>query len=919
MKRFYLLVMSFALVCVTAFAQNGLNLRPWQGSIESPSTTIKGIARQTQPATGTPRHAPTELVEPPATASVETWYTADGIFYLYGRYGWEDYTSSMQTINVAIDGDNLYIQGLSYYFPGWIKGTINGSSVVFDNAQLVGGEGDGLDYLVGGDNQGQRTETIVFNYYAQEGILQSATAILAESPVPESIDQVYAYWVFPTFTKEQPHGPEPVVAPEGLVTDEWAISATDNFGNPVSGYVNIGFDGNNVYMQGLCTYLPETWIKGTLDGASITFPGDQYFGPYDDGPYAHYEFFLRPEGVVFTYDAEAGKMTAQGEIYIREAVRNYKGDVYNDPIITKVFEKAATPATPNISQIYDATSGPVAMFTVPTTDVDGNAMVSSKVSFQFLKDVEQVVSPVTFSASDYQGLQEDMTIFPYGFNDGMGGSGELNTTYFYLKQADYSTWNKIGLQVIYTGGGVENKSEIFWLTLKEYEKATFNFNAMTSEPCSTNVTNDGDINEDRTFTAGQVTLTVTPKAEDATTPNRFWNTANGPQLRVYSGTMTFEVPQGKVITKMVFNNGKWNAGNSADTGTFEDNVWTGYAQKVVVTIAGNTQLNNIEVYPTDFVPTAVEAPEGLVTDTYIFHANSLKPYYDPAELTLWVKAGFDGDDAYIQGLVSDVNSNADQLWVKATKNAEGKYVIPANQFMGSVSFWMSTNDYFFTALDDDGNMIDAVLDFDAEKQQFTTSQTLIINGLLADVYAYQTFTDVTITKFDEVAATPANPTITQVDFGEWSHSISCSIPDTGTNGETLNPQKLFYTIWVEKDGVQAPYTFTSEMYYGFDVDATEVPYATNYNTWDGSHSIYFYDDASILDTWDKVGIQSIYYGAGECKKSDIDWVELRGTGIRSIEDGRLTTGGEVYNLAGQRLNAPRKGLNIINGKKVMTK
>lgn len=93
-------------------------------------------------------------------------------------------------------------------------------------------------------------------------------------------------------------------------------------------------------------------------------------------------------------------------------------------------------------------------------------------------------------------------------------------------------------------------------------------------------------------------------------------------------------------------------------------------------------MNSIEVLPSDFAPTAVVAPENLVTETYIMKANSVKPYYDPAELTLWLNVGFDGDDAYIQGLASDANSDASQLWVKATKNEAGQYVIPANQFMG---------------------------------------------------------------------------------------------------------------------------------------------------------------------------------------------------------------------------------------------
>ena len=142
-----------------------------------------------------------------------------------------------------------------------------------------------------------------------------------------------------------------------------------------------------------------------------------------------------------------------------------KGDIYKVAVILKVFEQAATPATPNISQIYESTS-PVAIFAVPVLDVDGNPISSSKLSYQFFSDVEEEISPITFSPDDYSSLTEETTVFPYGFTD----NTEIYRTHIYLKQADYKKWNKIGLQSIYTGGGVENKSEIYWLTIKPYEK-----------------------------------------------------------------------------------------------------------------------------------------------------------------------------------------------------------------------------------------------------------------------------------------------------------------------------------------------------------------------------------------------------------------------------------------------------------------
>ena len=910
MKRFTLLTMLVALLSVTAFAEKGLKFIP-QGTVSGPNTTIKCIDRQAQPANKVSRRAEGDvLVTPPATATVETWYTIDGAQYVNFQSGQQ---KLMPEVKVAFDGSDIYIQGLAYWFSeGWVKGSISGTTATFASGQYVGEDEYGSEYICGAVDQNTMTD-VVFNYNAEVGTLECTTPYILENSSATEI-YPYAFWLTPTFSKNGPEGPKPVVAPEGLETSEWTVNAMTNFGDPVSGYFNIGFDGNDVYLQGFCHYLPEAWLKGTLDGNTITFPGDQYFGPYDDPDgYTHYEFFLRPDDVVFTYDAEAGKMTAEGEIYVREAIRNYKGDVYNNPVVTKVVEKAGTPATPNISQIYDATTGPVVQFTIPTVDTEGNAMASAKLSFQFLKDVEEEIAPITFDPADYAGLEQQMTVFPYGFTD----NAELFYNYMYLNQSDFKTWNKIGLQATYTGGGEEHKSEIFWLTIKPYEKATFDFNAMTDEPCSNNG-HDGDIVENRVFTAGQVKLTVTPSTSN--TANRFWSTSKGPQLRVYGGTMTFEVPVGKVITKIVFNNGRWDANNTADTGAFEGATWTGEAKKVVVTIAGNTQLNSIEVLPTDYVPTAVVAPENLATDTYILTAKSLKPYYDPEDLTLWVEAGFDGNDLYIQGLAADYNSSAKDLWVKATKNAEGKYVIPANQFMGSVAFWHNSMDIFFTAVDADNNMVDAVLDFDAESGKITTTQSLVINASLTELNPQQTFTDVVLTKFNEVAATPADPTADLIEFGEWSHYISCSIPAVDANGETLNPGKLFYTVWIESDGQQTPYVFSSPMYYGFDEPTSELPYATNYSSWDGSHSIYFNEDAAVYDTWTKVGIQSIYYGGGECRTSNISWIDNPlATGISTVQNDAHIGNAVIFNLAGQRLTAPQKGLNIINGRKVMVK
>ena len=50
------------------------------------------------------------------------------------------------------------------------------------------------------------------------------------------------------------------------------------------------------------------------------------------------------------------------------------------------------------------------------------------------------------------------------------------------------------------------------------------------------------------------------------------------------------------------------------------------------------------------------------------------------------------------------------------------------------------------------------------------------------------------------------------------------------------------------------------------------------------------------------------------------WDDEEATGIESLTPGPSPKGeGSIYNLNGQKLSAPQKGINIINGRKVIVK
>lgn len=94
---------------------------------------------------------------------------------------------------------------------------------------------------------------------------------------------------------------------------------------------------------------------------------------------------------------------------------------------------------------------------------------------------------------------------------------------------------------------------------------------------------DGDITEDKTFTADDFSVTISPST--TSTPNRFWSSNGGSQLRVYGGTITVEAVAGKTLNKIVFDKASTFGVSSVDFGTFEGDTWTGDATKVVFTMA----------------------------------------------------------------------------------------------------------------------------------------------------------------------------------------------------------------------------------------------------------------------------------------------------------------------------------------------
>jgi len=164
---------------------------------------------------------------------------------------------------------------------------------------------------------------------------------------------------------------------------------------------------------------------------------------------------------------------------------------------------------------------------------------------------------------------------------------------------------------------------------------TFDFNAST-HAVSASASTDGDILSDESLTQDGVTLTISPKTS-GNYENRYWSTPNGPQLRMYSGTITISAPR-KTITKIVVNNSKWNTGNTFNEVAAAKGEWTGSASQVTLAIAANTQINSI----------VVTLEEGVAATM-----NTLPQILTFPDYNLFENASYLTDDAHVW--TADVN------------------------------------------------------------------------------------------------------------------------------------------------------------------------------------------------------------------------------------------------------------------------
>jgi hypothetical protein len=240
--------------------------------------------------------------------------------------------------------------------------------------------------------------------------------------------------------------------------------------------VSIIWDNDDVWIKGLCPEIADGWIKGTYNTETkkVTFLANQYIGSYEIDEDNVFDYYISSgddgeSDLVMDYDEETDKLTLPSSdsimvymVYSEEPSECY---TYADVSFLYVPDVAAIPAQPVINDFNTNGTDPLVEMTIKQEDKDGNPILSNKLSYQLLYEVNHVADTLTLTTELYECLVEDTKEIPYGFFD--DEDFLIGIDAIQLKM-NTSTWNRIGIQSIYRGGGEERTSEIFWYTINPY-------------------------------------------------------------------------------------------------------------------------------------------------------------------------------------------------------------------------------------------------------------------------------------------------------------------------------------------------------------------------------------------------------------------------------------------------------------------
>lgn len=789
--------------------------------------------------------------------------------------------------------------GFSYAGDSWIKGKREGNKLVFAGSQKVnytsafgmdasmsvcrGVYGAKYEKGYGPD----REATIVFSETSDgyQLFLDGTDSQHIIGVFWDDDDSFTGYGDYDTELALNTEGyEEPLVTPPaGLVTTDLIIEANDyRTGEKISQWCTMGFDGDDVYLTGFSFSMPETWIKGTRDGNRLTFPREQYVGK--DAGYEMYVYggYLTDSGAAIsdlyfiyneakqTYTSPSGLLLTRGKVTSQIVLAEYLSAISIHP------EGIGGKVDVNIR--YDVPEG-----TLQTYSRTG---ASYYTFFGYILDGRQEGKhlDVVYGDVDAAGRQKVFMMNPISQASTDPGSWIEG----YISPDDHRIHMPLG-QFTYQDpdSGLAMQTAVLRLTV-------------SGDPMSPLL---DFVYDDRfsevTFTIGDDgSLTLDPMTSEI----------------IYEGYPS-------MVYGLIYD---------------DDYTWTGYAD-----------------YETRYLPFASSVttiPAGLKAETWAYM------YSDGTnDVASEVRVATDSKTMYIAGL----NENAPAAAIVGSIEGD-RVTFASDQYVGNSAYDIFlyfvaaeyTNheaydeefDYHYTYRTYE-YLPSITLSYDAAARRLTSTSpvAIVVNqgqGSTGVFTPTAVGLEPSFVGFDETAATPATPSV--VDYGfyydDYGYDVAeFYVPTLDTEGRYMRTDKLFYIVWTLPVGSEAePLVFSPYEYEGLDRELTEVPYSltvTNSTGWSsviaGAQRIILftpYTAATGEPGYSNIGIQSVYYGAGERRTSPIVWWEPADPSIDEGIDSVLTpttSTTAVYDMNGRvcpattSAQAQTKGVFIAGRRKIV--
>lgn len=274
-----------------------------------------------------------------------------------------------------------------------------------------------------------------------------------------------------------------------------------------------GTDGK-VYIQNPLWWNKSynTWVWGDFDPETglIHVPVGQYLSYSEDVEYGVqllwgssiiyqdengayiFEYFIDEDATEILYKIDGDKLYLLGcqgdpnaefpDYYNATGLMGHFSNGYNFTCLeytgpdqaygTLVNIAPAVPANPTNLQWQDMgyiDGNTYLLFTLPTTDVDGNILEQEFISYSIFTDDDQIY---TFYADDYGSIDQDITEVPYSLWSNYWNFTPTQVCFFGTNHCDDPIFEeRIGIQVYYTVNGVKNASDIVYINAAHPEPA----------------------------------------------------------------------------------------------------------------------------------------------------------------------------------------------------------------------------------------------------------------------------------------------------------------------------------------------------------------------------------------------------------------------------------------------------------------